>query len=126
MGRPKGSKNKRTTQKPVKMKSQFANTEMANKLHKDFQTGGGLNGYDGLRQKYEKIFESEYFCMISFTLAWKRLLKKVHEVHGVDYLTRYNDMMEKRKFRGRPHDEEGIRRRRQQRIEYHKIHGLDF
>ena len=88
MGRPKGSKNRKGTlaaNTPPKLKSQFANTKMADRLHADFCANRGAHAYDMLRSKYEKLFNSDYFCLIDFDTAWHRLLKKVHAVHGVDY-----------------------------------------
>jgi hypothetical protein len=89
MPRPKGSKNKFIKPAPQRLKTQFANTAMANQLHADFCAGRGIYSYDGLRLKYEQLFTKDYFCLISFDTAWKRLLRKVQEVHGVDYETKY-------------------------------------
>jgi hypothetical protein len=103
MGRPKGSKNKKpAAYLQPKPKSQFANTKMADQLHADFIEQGGLYAYPALRRKYETLFNDEFFCLISFDVAWKKLLRKVQEVHGVDYFGRYEAMMEaKRKPRNR-------------------------
>lgn len=92
MGRPKGSKNKKpAAYLQPKLKSQFANSDMANKLHAEFCAGRGVYAYDALREKYEKIFDQDYFCLTDFDTAWKKLLKKVQALHGIDYLTRYNE-----------------------------------
>ena len=98
MPRPKGSKNRKPAacHKPRK-KSQFANTEMANKLHADFCAGRGAFAYEALRIRYNKLFDTDYFCLIDFDTAWHRLLKKVKEVHGIDYHAKYTAMDEARR-----------------------------
>lgn len=94
MGRPKGSKNKKPAacHKP-KLKSQFANTKMADQLHEDFSANRGAYAYEGLYAKYQRIFDKEYFCLIDFDTAWKRLLRKVQELHGVDYQSKHDNIV---------------------------------
>lgn len=64
---------------------------MAEKLYADFKQES-IWAYEALRAKYEKIFDSEYFCLIDFNTAWHRLLKKVQLLHGVNLHEKYTTL----------------------------------